>query len=326
MGQIQRRQLLIAAGAMLVAPRALAQAGRTHWVAFLSGGRPSDSEQFLNAFLGGMREHGYRVGANLSIDAQYAEYSTERAAKLAAEIAGRKPAVILAQGGGIAPACRLSPPLPVVFLHSGDPVEAGYVDSLARPGRNATGISLLALDLILKRMEFLKDVKPGLRRVAFLASPEHAGHKRELAASRTAAAQLGVQVSYYEVSTPADIAAALPKVAAEKPDAALLFSDSLMIGQRQLLAEFFLRQRIPSAAGWSAFPDSGHLLSYGAERSAVWRRLAYFADRILKGARPADLPVELPTIFELVVNRKTAAEMGLAVPPSILARADRAVD
>jgi putative ABC transport system substrate-binding protein len=234
--------------------------------------------------------------------------------------------VILAQGGGIAPACRLTPPIPVVFLHSGDPVEAGYVDSLARPGRNATGISLLALDLILKRMEFLKEMKPGLRRIAFLASPEHAGHKRELAASRTAAAQLGVEVSYHEVTTPAELAAALPKVAAEKPDAALLFSDSLMIGQRQLLAEFFLRQRIPSAAGWSAFPDTGHLLSFGAERGAVWRRLAYFVDRILKGARPADLPVELPTIFELVVNRKTAAAMGLTVPASVLARTDRTVD
>jgi putative ABC transport system substrate-binding protein len=99
-----------------------------------------------------------------------------------------------------------------------------------------------------------------------------------------------------------------------------------MIGQRQLLAEFFLRQRIPSAAGWSAFPDTGHLLSFGAERGAVWRRLAYFVDRILKGARPADLPVELPTIFELVVNRKTAAAMGLTVPASVLARTDRTVD
>lgn len=321
----KRRRILVAAGGLLLAPHVRAQSGQTNWVAFLSGGRPSDSEAFLNAFLEGMQPLGYRVGANLSIDAQYAEYSLERAARLAAEIAARRPAVILSTGA-VAPAVRLVPPLPVVFVYSGDPVEAGFADSLARPGRNATGVTLLALDLIAKRMEFLKQIKPSLRRVAFLASPEHAGHKRELAASRAAAAQLGAEVVYYEVRTPAELSAALPKVAADKADGALLFSDALMIGQRQMLAEFFLRQRIPSAAGWSAFPDSGHLLSYGPERSAVWRRISYFVDRILKGARPADLPIELPTTFELVVNRKTAAAMGLSVPPSILARADRAVD
>lgn len=303
----------------------LAQSGQPHRVAFLAGGTRSDAEAGFKAFLGGMQALGYHEGVNLAVDAQYAEYSAERGRRLAADIASRRPVAIVATGGGIDFAYRLAPPLPVVFVHSGNPVDAGYADSLSRPGRNATGISLMALDLIVKRMEFLKQVKPSLRRVAFLASPEHPGHPRELAASRAAAVQLGVEVVYHEVGTPAELAAALPVVAAEKPDGALLFSDALMVGQRQQLAEFFLKNRIPSAAGWSAFPDSGHVLSYGPERLAVWRRISYFVDRILKGARPAELPIELPTTFELVVNRRAAAAMGLSLPQAILVRADRII-
>lgn len=324
--KIWRRRLLFASGTLLAAPRVLAQSRQVRWVAFLSGGGPADTQAYLSEFLNGMRTLGYREGDDLAIDAQYAEYSPERADRLAAEIAARKPSVILATGGGVTPAAQLTPPLPVVFVYSGDPVEAGYADSLARPGRNATGVSLLALDLIVKRLQFLKEIKPNLRRVAFLASPLHPGQKRELAASRAAAAQLGVEVIYFEVRNPAELAVALPAVAAEKPDGALLFSDSLMIGQRQVLFEFFLKHRIPSVAGWSAFPDSGHLLSYGPERNAVWRRASYFVDRILKGARPADLPIELPTVFELVVNRRTAAAMGLSLPQAILVRADRVIE
>lgn len=316
----------MAASALLVAPSALAQSGQVHRVAFLSGGRQSDSANFFSAFVEGMRALGYQQGRNLEIDARYAGYSAEQAGILAAEIAARKPVAIVASGGGIGPAVRLSPSPSVVFVHSGNPVDAGYADSLSRPGRNATGISLMALDLIVKRMEFLKQCRPNMRRIAFLASPEHAGQQRELAASRAAAEQIGVEVLYYEVRTPDELSSAMPGVVAAKPDAALLFSDALMVGQRQELASFFLNYKIPSAAGWSAFPDSGHLLSYGPEREAVWRRAAHFVDRIIKGARPSDLPVELPTAFELVVNRRTASAMGLTLPQAILARADRVIE
>ena len=184
----------------------------------------------------------------------------------------------------------------------------------------------MALDLIAKRLELLKEIKPNMRRVAFLASPMHPGQKGELAASRAAAAKLGVDVVYHEVRTPEELVAALPAVASEKPDGALLFSDALMVGQRIMLAEFFLKHRIPSAAGWSAFPDSGHLISFGPERNAVWARLAHFVDKIFKGARPADLPIELPTIFELVVNLKTAAAMGLNLPRTVSMRALRVIE
>lgn len=324
--QIRRRQVLLAAGALLAAPRVLAQSGPMHRVAFLAGGRQSDSAAGLNAILDGLRSLDYHEGRNFVLDARYAEYSAERAGTLAAEIAARKPTVIIANGSGIPSAIRQHPPLPVVFIHSGNPVDAGYADSLARPGRNATGISMMALDLIAKRMDLLKQIRPTMRRVAFLASPEHAGQKRELAASRSAAEKIGVEVLYHEVRTPAELASALPAVVAGKPDGALLFSDALMVGQRQELASFFLKNRIPSAAGWSAFPDSGHLLSYGPERNAVWRRTAHFVDRIIKGTLPSELPIELPTIFELVVNRRTAVAMNLVLPQTVLVGADRVID
>ena len=324
--KVERRRMLMAVGSLLAAPRLLAQPGQIHRVAFLSSGKQSDTAAGIKAFLEGLHALGYQEGRNCELDARYADYSVELLGKLAAEIAARKPAAIMTSGGGIEAAFRLSPPQSVVFIFSGDPIEAGFADSLSRPGRNATGISLLALELIAKRMELLKQCRPQMRRLALLASPLHPGQKLELAASRAAAEQLGVQVLYHEARNAAELAAALPAVADAKPDAALLFSDSLMIGERRELAAFFLKHKIPSAAGWSAFPDSGHLLSYGPERNAVWRRAAQFVDRIIKGARPADLPIELPTVFELVVNRRTASAMNITLPQGILVRADRVIE
>ncbi len=325
---LNRRRLALAAGSTLATWRlpGWGQAIVNHRLAFFGGGTQADLARFLAAFVDGMAALGYREGRNLQLDVRYAEYSAERARKLAGEIAALKPALIVANGGGIGPACRLLPAVPVVFLISGDPVDAGFVDSYARPGRNATGVTLLALDLIVKRLEVLKQIVPGMRRVAFLASPEHAGQKLELAASRAAAEQLGIEVMYHESRTPAELAAVLPAVVAQRPDGALLFSDALMVGQRHALASYFLKHRIPSAAGWVGFAEAGHLVSYGPERDAVWRRLAYFADRIVRGARPAELPVELPSVMELAVNRSTAAALNLRLPQSVLFRADRVIE
>jgi putative ABC transport system substrate-binding protein len=317
--------MLVATAACVAVPGALAQPGSRPRVALLFGGKPSDSTPFVDALLGELRALGYEDGRTVEIDARYANYSATEAERLALELAGRRPAAIVASGGGIEPAVRLARQVPVVFVHSGDPVEAGFADSLSRPGRNATGISLLALDLIFKRMEFLKQVRPSMQRVALLASPEHPGQQRELAASRAAAARFGVEVLYHEARTPAELAAALPRVPNGRPDAALLFSDALMLGQREALAAFFLAHKIPSGAGYSAFPDSGHVMSYGPERLAVWRRIAHFVDRIVKGARPAGMPIELPTVFELVINRRSASAMDLVVPQQLLVRADRVI-
>ena len=326
MTPLRRRRILTAAAALVAAIGVPAQTRARPVVALLAGGRQADTHNVVEAMVAELRALGHEDGRTIDFDARYADYSETQGERLAAEIAARKPAVIVANGRGIELAFALSPPLPVVFIHSGNPVDAGFVDSLPRPGRHATGISLMALDLIAKRMEFLKQLQPRLRRLALLASPEHAGQKRELAASRAGAAAFGLAVSYHEARTPAELAAVLPQVAAARPDATLLFSDALMFGQRQSLAAFFLEHRIPSGAGYSAFPDSGHVMSYGPERKAVWRRAAHYVDRIVKGTQPSELPVELPTVFELVINRRSARAMNLVVPGQLMVLADRVID
>lgn len=303
-----------------------AQGARGPRVGLIYGGTASDGALLLAALRAGLQELGYRDGENMTLDTRFADYSAERAAAHAAELAALKAAVVVASGAGIAPACRATPSLPVVFLHSGDPVVAGFVDSFARPGRNATGVSLLALDLIPKRIELLAQAVPNMRRLAFLASPEHPGQQHELRASRAAADSFRLTVDYHEARTPAELAAALPAVAAQRPSAAMLFSDALMVGQRKELAAFFIQHNIPSVAGWIGFPEAGHLLSYGPQRAAAWRRLPSFVDKILKGTPPGELPVELPTVIETAVNRHTAAAMKLALPATILARADKVFD
>lgn len=324
---MDRRGLIRVVGAALAVRGlpAFAQPAGTHRVGFLSSGSKADTADIFASLREGLRELGYREGQNLALDARWADYSPERTAALAAEIAASQPALIVAQGAALRPVSRLSPPVRTVFLQSGDPVIAGFADSFARPGRNATGISLLAVDLIRKRMETLKEILPKVRRVAFLANPEHPGENRELTASRAAADELRVQVSYHQARTPAELTAACATLAAEKPDAAVLFSDALMVGQRRVLADFFLKHRIPSAAGWAVFADAGHLVCYGPNVRAAWRRVAYFVDRVLKGGDPSQMPIELPSVVEMVVNRRTAAAMGLVVPTTLLVRADRVI-
>lgn len=305
---------------------ALAQGASVPRVGLIFGGTASDGASFVATLRTGLQALGHHDGQNIALDLRYADYSVERAAAHVAELAALKTAVIVATGAGIGPACRFTPSIPVVFLHSGDPIVAGFVDSVARPGRNATGVSLLALDLIPKRIELLAQIRPGLRRLAFLASPEHPGQQHELRASRDAAARFNMTVEYHEARTPAELAAALPTVAAQRPHAAMLFSDALMVGQRKELAAFFIQHGIPSAAGWVGFPEVGHLMSYGPQRPAAWRRLPHFVDKILKGMPPAELPVELPTVIEMAVNRRTAATMKLALPATIVTRADQVFD
>jgi putative tryptophan/tyrosine transport system substrate-binding protein len=325
---VNRRGFALGVGAVLAlrGAAAWAQPATVQRIAYLSGASRSDTEASFGAFVDGLRELGYVEGKNLAVDARWSDYSAERATRLAGEIAARRPALIVTQGGGLRPASRLLPSIPLVFLQSGDPVEAGVADSYARPGRNATGVSLLAVDMLAKRIEILQQVLPKLRRVALLANPEHPGEQRELAATRAAAEQLRTEVSYHQARNPGELDVALAAVAAARPDAAVLFSDALMLGQRQTLAAFFLKHRIPSGTGWASFAESGHLLSYGPNVLAAWRRVAYFVDRVLKGARPGDIPIELPTTIETVINRRTAAAMGLTVPPALLARADRIIE
>jgi ABC-type uncharacterized transport system substrate-binding protein len=305
--------------------RALAQqAGpaRVGWISLDRG----DGSPFFDPFRAGLRDLNYVEGRDLTIEARWAEGSTERLERLAAELVRSRPHIIVTQGGAIHPVRKANPAMPIVFGYSGDPVEAGLVDSLARPGRNLTGISFLSLELVGKRIELLKDVMPKLTRVAILASPEHPGEQAELRASQAAAKALGLPLEYFPVRTEPDLEQAFPAILRSRSEAVVVFPDALTLRTRERIARFGLEQRMPVVSGWEQFADSGCLMTYGPNLRASYRRLATYVDRILKGAKPAELPVELPTSVELVVNMRTGTALGIKVPQQVLARADRVIE
>jgi putative ABC transport system substrate-binding protein len=213
-----------------------------------------------------------------------------------------------------------------VFAFSGDPVDAGIVASFARPGGNATGVSFLALDLAAKRIELIKEAAPAIKQIALLSNPEHPGEVSELRVTREATQKLGLPAQYFPADSDAAIPTALAAIAGSQRDALLTFPDATTLSHRQGIAAFALSRRLPSVFGWKTFADAGGLISYGPILRHSFARLAYFVDRILKGAKPGDLPVEQPTTLELVINIKTAKALGLEVPPTLLARADEVIE
>lgn len=324
---IRRRQLLVVLGAStLGAPlRAVAQPATAFRVGWLSLDRAAGSP-FFDPFRAGLRDLGWDEGRDLIIDARWAEGSSERADSIAAELVKSKPHVIVTQGGAIHPVRRAGPTMPVVFGFSDDPVEAGLVASLARPGRNLTGVTFLSLELVGKRVELLKDVMPKLSRVSILASPEHPGEQAELRASQAAAKALGLTLEYFPVRNEGELEQAFAAIARARSEAVVVFPDALTLRTRELIAQFGLEQRLPVVSGWAQFADGGCLMTYGPNLRASFRRLATYVHRILRGARPSELPVELPTSVELVVNMRTAAALGIKIPQAVLVRADRVIE
>lgn len=285
-----------------------------------------ESGLFFEELRRGLREIGHVEGRSLRLDAAWGDGTPQRAAKLMAEVVATAPAVIVTQGSMGPVASKATTTIPVVFGYSGDPIEAGMVDSLPRPGRNMTGISFMTLDLVGKRMELLKELLPKARRIAVVATPDHPGDSAERRASQIAAARLGIAIDYVEIGRGKTVADALAAIENTRSDAAMFFPTQTVIGNRVAIAEWSLKRKLPAISGWAQFADGGNIMSYGPNLADASRRLAFYVDRILKGARPGDLPVELPTRVELVVNLKTARALGVAVPPSVLLRADRVIE
>ena len=324
---IGRRELLVALGAASLSPprRALAQQSASFRVGWISLDQ-ADGSPFFEPFRSGLRDLGWVEGRNLTIDARWADGSMERLDLMAAELVASKPHVIVTQGGALNPFRRVPTSVPIVFGYSGDPVEAGFVESLARPGRNLTGVSFLSLELVGKRIELLKDVVPTLTRVAILANPEHPGDQAELRASQTAAKALGLTLEYFAVLGVPELEHAFAAVPRSRSEAVVVFPDAFTLRTRERIARFGLERRIPVISGWARFAESGCLMTYGPILRESFRRLAAYVDRILRGAKPAELPVELPTSVELVVNLKTAKTLGLTIPPLVLARATTVIE
>jgi putative ABC transport system substrate-binding protein len=294
---------------------------RIAWLAGSAGPLPTPA--YLEALRAGLRERDWIEGRNLVIHERWGE--PRSAAGLTVELLQLRPQVLVAQGAMVLGARNVESVVPIVFGFSGDPVEAGLAASFARPGGRLTGIAMQSLELVGKRLEILKELMPRLTRVAILANPAHPGEQLELRASRAAADLLGLTVQYLPVTSARDFELAFPALLRERAEAIVAFPDALVMSQAKVIAEFSRRHRVPAVSGWSEFADAGNLLTYGPNLRTTWKQAAGVVDRILRGARPAELPVEQPSSFELVINQQAAGVLGLTIPQAVAMRADRVV-
>ena len=270
-------------------------------------------------------ELGYADGHNIAIQYRSAE-GRPRLLELAHDLVRDKVEVIVANGGPAARSAKdATKTIPIVFATSGEPVESGFVQSIARPGANMTGMTWLSFELVGKRLELLKEAAPGVSHVAILSNPEHPGEQRELRETQSSARAMGVTLDYYQTRTRAEFEAAYDALSKQSVNGLLAFPEGATLANRQGIIDFAAKRKLPSMLGWREFVEAGGLLAYGPNRAESFRRIAVYVDKILKGTKPADLPVELPIRFELAINLKTAKQIGLTIPPKMLARADRVI-
>jgi len=299
-------------------------------IGYLGVDLASDDPRTREAFLQGLRGLGYVEGRNVLIEYRDAKGKPERFPALAAELVALKVDVIVTAGGTLAAlaAKRATTTIPVVFAGVGDPVADGLVTSLARPGGNLTGLSLV-LQLVDKLLELLKQAVPEVSRVALLLKPDAAPDrtiKDYLQAAEAAAQALGVRLQVVEARGPEDFDRAFSDMARARAGALAVLATPVFNSARRPLVDLAAKNRLPTVFSLSDYVDAGGLISYGPDRRDLFRRVATYVDRILKGAKPGDLPVEQPTKFELVINLKTAKALGLTIPQSVLARADRVIE
>ena len=289
----------------------------------------SSSDPFLAAFRQGLRELGYGDGQGIAIEARHANGALDRVPKLVAELIGLKVDVLLVAGTVAArSAMTQTKTVPIVFVQAGDPVGSGLVASLARPGGNVTGLSNLVSELSGKQLELLKAAVPQVSRVAVLHNPvtRAAATPAALDGAREAARTLSVELHALEVRQPSELASAFSALTVWRAGAVLALSDAVFGSQLAQFAQLAIRNRLPAMYSRREFAEAGGLLAYGPNFSDAYRRAATYVDKILKGARPADLPVEQPTKVELVINLKAAKALGLTIPPAVLARADQVIE
>ena len=328
--QMNRRKSIIALVAFGAAPFAAEaqQAAKIARIGYLAT-NPATSQHLREAFLQGMGDLGYVEGRNLVIEYRDAEGKVERLPALAAELVALKVDVIVASGTLAALAAKQATrTLPIVFSPAGDPVGSGLVTSLARPGGNVTGLSAFAPELVGKRLELLKQAVPGVSRVAVLWQPGAFGERVEMDTLKrveVAARDLGVPLQFVEARGPADFDRAFSDMTRARAGALTVLATNMFNSERRRLVELAAEKRLPALYSARELVDAGGLMSYGANLAELNRRAATYVDRILKGAKPADLPVEQPTKFELIINLKTANALGLTIPQSVLGRADEVI-
>ena len=326
-----RRKLVIALGAgALAAPlglRAQQQLGRTPRIGWVVAGSPVTHATSLAAFRDGLQKLGYSEGQNVAFEYRWAEGNLERLPGLVLDLVQQKVDVILAGGTSVAVAAKnATRSIPIVMAGVGDPVEVGLITNLAHPGGNITGMVAALPDVARKRLEILKEIIPRLARVAVIWNPSSLVAQRESKGVKESASVLRLSLNFYEAQTLTQLQNSLNLIPKSRPDGIIVLNDPFVFTYRKNIAEFASQAKIPSIYGFSEFVTEGGLISYGANIADTYRRAAIYVDKILKGAKPGDLPIELPRTFELMINKKTADSIGVTIPNSILLRADKLIE
>ena len=317
--------LVLTAGLFALCSFTEAQPNKIPRIGYLGAVSPSANAVRIEAFRQGLRELGYVEGKNIVIEWRFAEGKLDRLPALAAELVRLKVDIIITGGSGATrPAHEATNTIPIVMTQDPDPVDNGFVASLARPGGNITGLSTLVPEISGKRLELLKEIVPKLSRVAVLGDSNEPGNAQALKEVELAAGAFGVQL-HLEVRGAKDIEPAFRAATKGRADALLVLQSPVFVNERTQLADRAVKSRLPAIYWRSDFVEAGGLMSYGVSLPDLDRRVATYVDKILKGAKPADLPVEQPKKFEFIINLKAAKQIGLTIPPNVLARADKVI-
>jgi putative ABC transport system substrate-binding protein len=295
-------------------------------IGVLAGGSASSDSARIEALRQGLRELGYVEGKNIVIEYEYAAGKTDRLSELAAALLRLKVEVIVTAGPAATRAAKqATTTIPIVMAQDSDPVGSGFVTSLARPGGSITGLSRLSPELSGKQLELLKETVPTLSQLAVFENSTQPGNRQSLTEVELAAGALGVQLQYLNIGSPKDIETAFRAASKARANGILVLSSPVLFSQRTEVIELAAKNRFPAIYFALEFAEDGGLMSYGPSITDLFRRAATYVDKILKGAKPADLPVEQPMKFELIINLKAAKQIGLTIPPNVLARADKVI-
>ena len=323
---MRRREFItLFGGAAAAWPLAARGAGPAH-IGFISSLSPAATADFVDALRGGLAAHGYSEPGTLKIDLLFADYVLERVPALIEELEQRRVDVIVTHAAATMSVVKGHRTIPAVYEFSADPVALGIATDLAHPLFNATGVTLMMAELNSKRLEVLREIAPNIRRIAVIANPQHPGSEFERKDSEAKARQLGMEISFFPTPNREELDRALRAIEANPLQAIVLFSDAFVVENRKHIIDFAMSRSVPVISGWAIMADSGALCTYGPRLVESYRRVAYFVDRILKGAKPDELPIEQPTVLEFVVNLNSAKALGITIPPLVLARADRVIE
>jgi putative tryptophan/tyrosine transport system substrate-binding protein len=324
---------LIGLAAVLIVSLVLAQLSveaqqstKGHRIGLLIGSSESFVASYVAIFRQALRALGYVEGGNIAIEYRYADGNYDRLSVLAADLVRLKVDIVVTEGTPPTRAAKqATTTIPIVMTVTGDPVAAGLVTNLARPGGNLTGASFFFPEMAAKRLQLLKEVIPALSRVTVVWNPSNAVHGPTVKAVEAAAQALGIGVQYVQVQAPADVDGALLAISKRRESLVVLEDGMINVCSAQI-ADLAVKHRLPTIFGLTTFVEAGGLMAYGPNRPELWRRAATFVDKILKGAKPGDLPVEQPVRFDLVINIRTAERLRLTIPPSVLVRADQVIE